>query len=66
MSKQPIEYLKHILDECQFIISVTADITNFRSDTNRVINFTQNLNSAVLFQYLFRKILPKALIHLYY
>jgi uncharacterized protein with HEPN domain len=27
MSKQPIEYLKHILDECRFIISVTTNIT---------------------------------------
>ena len=23
MSKQPLEYLKHILDECNFILSVT-------------------------------------------
>ena len=27
MSKQPIEYLRHILDECRFIISVTSGLT---------------------------------------
>ena len=27
MSKQPIEYLRHILDECRFIISATSGIT---------------------------------------
>ncbi len=28
MSKEPIEYLKHILDECKFILSVTdSDFT---------------------------------------
>lgn len=25
MSKEPVEYLKHIRDECQFILSVTGD-----------------------------------------
>ena len=25
MSEQPIEYLRHILDECRFIISATSD-----------------------------------------
>jgi uncharacterized protein with HEPN domain len=27
MSKQPIEYLRHILDECRFIISATSGMT---------------------------------------
>jgi uncharacterized protein with HEPN domain len=25
MSKEPIEYLRHILDECKFILSVTGN-----------------------------------------
>ncbi len=25
MSKEPIEYLRHILDECKFILSVTSN-----------------------------------------
>jgi len=27
MHKQPIEYLRHILDECRFILTATSDIT---------------------------------------
>jgi len=27
MHKQPIEYLRHILDECQFLVSVTSGVT---------------------------------------
>ena len=27
MSKQPIEYLRHILDGCRFIISATSGMT---------------------------------------
>src|SRR5438045_1362039 len=27
MSKEPIEYLKHIADECSYIISVTANLS---------------------------------------
>jgi len=27
MHKQPIEYLRHILDECRFILSATSDVT---------------------------------------
>jgi hypothetical protein len=27
MSKEPIDYLKHIADECASIISVTGDVT---------------------------------------
>lgn len=30
MSKEPIEYLRHILDECKFVLSVTSD--NFSKD----------------------------------
>jgi uncharacterized protein with HEPN domain len=30
MSKEPIEYLRHILDECKFILSVTGN--NFSKD----------------------------------
>lgn len=25
MSKEPIEYLRHILDECKFVLSVTGN-----------------------------------------
>ena len=27
MSKEPVEYLKHIADECSYIISVTANLS---------------------------------------
>ena len=27
MSKEPIDYLKHIADECVYIISVSTDLT---------------------------------------
>ena len=34
MSKDPIEYIKHIIDECSYIISVSHDISknNFLDD----------------------------------
>lgn len=27
MSKEPVEYLKHILDECNYILSISKDLT---------------------------------------
>ena len=37
MSKQPIEYLRHILDECQFILTATAGMTKDQLLENEVM-----------------------------
>ena len=37
MSKQPIEYLRHILDECRFIISSTSGMTKEQLLENEVM-----------------------------
>jgi len=37
MSKQPIEYLRHILDECRFILTATSDMTKDQLLENEVM-----------------------------
>jgi len=37
MSKQPIEYLFHILDECRFILTATSDMTKDQLLENEVM-----------------------------
>lgn len=37
MSKQPIEYLRHIFEECQFILNATSDITKDQLLENEVM-----------------------------
>ena len=37
MHKQPIEYLRHILDECQFILAATSDMSKEQLLENEVM-----------------------------
>ena len=45
MSKEPIEYLKHIADECSYIISVSNNLSKdefFETDVTQPIDPSQN------------------------
>ena len=41
MSKEPIEFLRHIFDECSFLMSVNKNITNdnFLADETMGVNY---------------------------
>ncbi len=59
MSKDPKEYLRHIQDECQFLVSVTNNLTysNFIQDETLNVQLLEVLKLLVRQQKRYRLIL---------